>query len=717
VNIAPFLRRNWLHLFFLLAIILLAAALRLYQLDALPPGLYHDEAYNGLDALALLRGEPRPLFHEVWEQVAFADKVDALPHGRFPVFFVGNYGREPLFYYLLALSLSVVGVRPLAIRLVPALTGTLVVLAVYWLARELLAGDARSTRSETSVERVERGRRVALLAALSVATWYWLVHFSRFGIRPMLLALVATLTFTFLLHGLRTGRRFAWASGGLWLGLSLYTYTPARMLPLAVLGWLAVVAWIERGFLRRRWREPAIFAVVAVIVAAPLVLFFLRYPEWAWFRAQYVATDAVGVEVESLSEMLIGNVGRIIGGLFWAGEKNLRHNLPGRPMLDPVQAVCFLLGLFLTIARAARSLTPHASRFTPHVSRFTFYASFLLWLPIMLLPTYLTSDAPHFGRAIGITPAAAVIMALGMDGLWTWARGRKWTAWAVGLALATGLLYTGVRTVRDYFVNWGGHPGLEAAFQVDFVALGECARSLPADESVYMTPPTEEYASILFTLGGRGNDRIRSFASAAGALPAGQEGHAVTYLVRPDDETALPLLERRLPQGQVVEAGSHFTAYRVPAADPRVEPSTPLMANWAGKVALLGYDLPDGPFRPGESVPLTVYWRALDEVDLPYTFFVHLLGSFNQATNGPLWGQHDAQPGDGTYPTTAWDAGEIVVDEYVVPIPPDVPPGKYELEVGFYYLPTLERLPVLDESGQLVGDRVLLEKVHVTERD
>jgi hypothetical protein len=280
------------------------------------------------------------------------------------------------------------------------------------------------------------------------------------------------------------------------------------------------------------------------------------------------------------------------------------------------------------------------------------------------------------------------------------------------------LLFTGVHTVRDYFVNWARHPELEAAFQVDLTALGAYARSLPPDESVYMTPPTEEFATILFTLGSqdqKGGNLIKSFTSAAGALPAGREDHAATYLIRPGDETALPLLERRLAQGQVVETGPHFTAYRVPAAGPRVEPSAPLAANWANEMALLGYDLPAGPFHPGESVAMTVYWRALDEIDLPYTFFVHLLGPFNPATEGPLWGQHDAQPGDGTYPTHAWGADEIIVDEYVVPISPDTPPGEYELEVGFYYLPTLERLPVMDEARQSIGDRVLLQSVRVAQ--
>ena len=700
VSIVSPLRRKQLHRLLLLVIILLAAVLRLYRLDALPPGLYHDEAYNGLDAQALLRGERRPLFHEVWEQTAFADELDALPHGRFPIFFAGNYGREPLFYYLLALSLAVIGARPLAIRLVPALTGVLVVLAVYWLMRELLAKDEAA-----------RGRRVALLAALNVATWYWLVHFSRFGIRPMLLALVAALTFASLLRGLNTRNWLYWAIGGFWLGLSLYTYTPARVLPLAVLGWLGVVAWSESGFFRRRWREWAAFAVVAALVVAPLAVFFIRYPEWIWFRAQYVATDAVGVEAESLGGMLASNVGRVLGGLFLIGEENLRHNLPGRPMLDPVQASWFLLGLLLTIAQVARGLTRC-------ISRVTFQTLLLIWLPVMLLPTYLTSDAPHFGRAIGITPAVAGLMALGMDGAWTWARGRKWVSWAVMLALAAGLIYTGVHTARDYFLKWARHPSLEAAFQADFMALGEYARSLPANESVYMTPPTEEFATILFTLGDqdeKGNVQIKSFTSAAGAVPAGRENHAVTYLIRPGDGTALSLLERRLAQGQVVEAGPNFTAYRVPATGPRVEPSTPLAANWADEIALLGYDLLAGPFRPGEDVAITIYWHALDAMDLPYTFFVHLLGPFNPATNGPLWGQHDAQPGDGTYPTDAWDAGEIVVDEYVVPIPLNTPPGEYELEVGFYYLPTLERLPVVNEAGQPISDRVLLESVRVAD--
>ena len=54
----------------LLVVLLVAAGLRFWQLGQLPPGLYHDEAYNGLDALSLLQGWTFPQFYEGWELYA-----------------------------------------------------------------------------------------------------------------------------------------------------------------------------------------------------------------------------------------------------------------------------------------------------------------------------------------------------------------------------------------------------------------------------------------------------------------------------------------------------------------------------------------------------------------------------------------------------------------------------------------------------------------------
>ena len=87
----------------LISLILLAFGLRIWRLDILPPGLYFDEAFDGWDA----------------RRIAF--------EGYHPVYFAANNGREPLYIYLLALSVRLFGPTAYALRLVSALAGALTV--------------------------------------------------------------------------------------------------------------------------------------------------------------------------------------------------------------------------------------------------------------------------------------------------------------------------------------------------------------------------------------------------------------------------------------------------------------------------------------------------------------------------------------------------------------------------------------------------------------
>ncbi len=125
-------------------------------------------------------------------------------------------------------------------------------------------------------------------------------------------------------------------------------------------------------------------------------------------------------------------------------------------------------------------------------------------------------------------------------------------------------------------------------------------------------------------------------------------------------------------------------------------------ANLGGKVQLLGYNIESG-FRPGDGIHLTLFWRALQEMEEDYTVFTHLLDS-----EGNIWGQKDNPPVDGFYPTTRWEKGEIVRDQYNLVISPDAPPGEYWIEVGMYLPETGERLEVHGEEGPLPQNRVLL---------
>jgi hypothetical protein len=115
------------------------------------------------------------------------------------------------------------------------------------------------------------------------------------------------------------------------------------------------------------------------------------------------------------------------------------------------------------------------------------------------------------------------------------------------------------------------------------------------------------------------------------------------------------------------------------------DPSQPASAQFAGQIELLGTD----PSAQGDALTVVLYWRGLQPPDTDYAVFLHLL-----ATDGEIVAQHDSQPQDGAYPTSIWDAGELVVDEHTLSLPPGLPADDYRLRVGLYLPESGERLPV-----------------------
>jgi hypothetical protein len=108
--------------------------------------------------------------------------------------------------------------------------------------------------------------------------------------------------------------------------------------------------------------------------------------------------------------------------------------------------------------------------------------------------------------------------------------------------------------------------------------------------------------------------------------------------------------------------------------------ASPVEANFANQVRLLGYTLPENQIKAGEAFPLTLYWQAPPDMSPQADFiqFNHLLDH-----QGNLWGGYDRQPLE-YYSTLLWAPGEVVVDGYTVPVAADAPPGEYYLDVGYY---------------------------------
>jgi hypothetical protein len=132
---------------------------------------------------------------------------------------------------------------------------------------------------------------------------------------------------------------------------------------------------------------------------------------------------------------------------------------------------------------------------------------------------------------------------------------------------------------------------------------------------------------------------------------------------------------------------------------------------FGNRITLIGADLSTPRARPGQSVRLTLYWRAEAKLDRSLTVFTHLV-----TADDHLVAQHDGLPVNNTRPTTTWLPSEIIRDTYEWDIPPNAPPGTYRIKIGLYdhNQPDMPRLPVLDSSGQVIADSALLGTLEVT---
>lgn len=666
-----------LKLILLLVITLLAAFLRFYRLGSLPPGDGYDPAYYGVDALQLLRGEPLPIILQP--------------------------NREVLFSYLVATCFMVVGVSTLSIHLASVVVGLATVLAVYAAGEALFA---ELTDEENTLKRWG-----GLLAALMMTISYWHLNWSRYGVRAIMVPLFAALTFTFLWQGLHQDDRGSFVLCGISLGLSMYTYQAARLLPVLVVVAFTAVAW-RRGAITRRDRTNfLIVALVALIVFAPLGIYFARHPWSFTLRVKHALVVPEEGDAIGKLQAILDQTAKALLSFNIVGDRTPYSTIPGRPSLNPFLSAMFFLGIGVSVVRIGRPT----------------YAFLLASLIVMIVPATLAGQGPAAKRAIGTLPAVAMLIAVGAlspCGLlrrWMTDPSARCLRIGWGLIVVGGFVYSGVVTYRDYFIRWASNPNLYTHFELGISAIGEYAGTLPPDEQIYLSPDLPAHPSIRFHSGLRGD--IRGYNGRECLVVPRGTSVDTTYIVVPKkDQRSLDRLANYFPAGEVVHKGSwhqgtpYFHAYRIPmGAEAQVTPSRTVQATWNAWIHLLGYDLDQDAYQTGETVEMTAYYQVLDRVDRRYTAFVHLLGPRNPATDSPLWAQDDIEPCQGFYPTTSWREGEVIVDQFALTIPPDAPTGEYELTTGFYYVWTGDRLPVTETNVPGPHGIVSLGKIQVTD--
>lgn len=639
-------RTGWL---ILSGLTVLALGLRFAGLENIPPGLYYDEAFNGLDAIAL-RTTPLP---------------------EWPLFFQANFGREPLFIWLTAFSHTLWGPSNFAVRYVSAIAGALTIPSLAWLGWEAapLLGIAQR-------------RRFALWCAAGALTLLWLQIFSRYGVRLSLFLWIEVIFWASLWRGWsnESGGRGWWLLAGSLLGLSLYTYLPARLLPLALLIPVTVTLIIRPQNQRRTLVGFAILGGAALLVALPLLLVFFANPETFFGRSGQVARLSPG-EIGA-------NLLPVLGMFFIEGDANPRSNLPLRPLLDPLMAILFTAGLL----HSALSLR----------KRTTLPGHLWLWggLLLMILPTLLSELAPSFPRAIGAAPFVVLMLALGAEFVLFLLRRYRPGHEAISTPLLGGIFLVSIFLgTRAYFVDWARSPDLFAAWDVGFGHLaGEIVAEEP-EQAIFLSPRGKDHPVLHYRLTQADAERPLQGFNGMSCVRVSERGPASYYVLTKEDFRTLALLDGALSEAQietvVTDPWGESWAQRLhqpSGAEPQFD-FRELPRRFGEDIELLGYQLlPEERALPGERLYVRLFWRVDQAIATDYTLFVHLLAG-EPSSLAYITGI-DRPPGDGSCPTTEWFPGELIVDEVELSVPSELPQGPIQLGIGLYNTESGLSLPI-----------------------
>ncbi|MCB8967634.1 MAG: hypothetical protein H6660_12155 [Ardenticatenaceae bacterium] len=434
-----------------------------------------------------------------------------------------------------------------------------------------------------------------------------------------------------------------------------------------------------------RLTDYAYFALGTAVSLLPFAFIILQQPDILLGRTGQVSILNPIVNGGDLWGTLLRQTGAALGMFVWQGDTILRHNPAGRPVFDGLMALPFVLGVVWCLWQWRR---PAATLL-------------LLWVGIMLGPTILAEDTPHFLRAVGVLPAVVIFPALGLDWVWRGVARRMPGKWRFVPGVLAGLLLLGSTavTMRDY-AAYSQDADTGYLFEQAARELGEqmSQEHNTANVGTYFVDQRywDGWPSLPFLAT---YPHIETFTPEMGLaqLPAAATVFVWPYAGRDFLAEALPTAATVWPQvGPLARGDLEAEAYPLYvqyAITPPPAAAAEVLATFGDGLHLHRAEVTAVP----GSLQVDLLWSGETAVSPDWKAFVHIVGE-----NG-LIAQDDAPPGSGSWSAAWWRPGLLLHERRTIPLPQATAPAQYQVLLGVYDT-TLTRQPVYDNEGTLLGD-------------
>jgi hypothetical protein len=456
------------------------------------------------------------------------DVIDVL-NGQFRIFFPRNTGREALQFYMGAAAAKWLnlGISHMTLKIGTVLAGIITVPYIYLIGKEVA------------------GREVGLGAMVLSGIAYWPNVISRVGLRFPLYPLFVAPAMYYLIRGIRRQNRNDFLLCGLTVGIGLHGYSPIRVLPIVIaLG--VLVYLLHRQAKGQRWALVTWLVgtgIVALIVILPLLRVALDIPDQIISRMATRMGSAERPLGAPAIVIYLVNAWKALLMFGWDNGVVWVNSIPYRPAFDWITAASFYLGVVFLIAR-----------YIKHRNWLDLFL--LLSIPILQLPSTLSlafpSENPATNRAAGAFVPGFVIAALPLAALPALARAqwkeKRYVVYSGGLALLLFLISAG----SNYNLVFNEYADLFRRSAWNTTDAGRIIREYAESYGEYETAHVVAYPHWMDTrlVGINAGYPEKDYAIWPDDFEdLLTEPRSMLFILNPQDESSLQLLEELFPHG------------------------------------------------------------------------------------------------------------------------------------------------------------------------
>lgn len=400
-------------------VVSLAFSLRFNKIVEDPPSLNWDEASIGYNAYSILKTGK-----DEWGV-------------KFPLHFkaYGEY-KLPAQIYASIPGIALFGLNEFGVRITPVIYGTLTILLLYFLTKELF-----------------KNKWVALVSSFFLAISPWHIQLTRASFESSFAVMWIVLGIWWLVKGFEKPK---WLIASVIpFAISVYTYNSARVFtPLFLI--LTLFIYWKRFFIIKK--ESIIFALLFFVSLLPLIPFVLSGEASTRYKLVSITDDAGLIprieERRNLSKLppiitkLIHNRVTYVsfyfvrsyivhftpGFLFIDGAGHKQHHVQGIGELYAIQAPFWLAGFYFLIKKKHK-----------------YRGLILAWVAITFIPVSVTNDSiPNALRTLITAPIYQIITAWGIYNVWFLLKNKKLVNISVWLTVVLILLFS----ISSYFKNY-----------------------------------------------------------------------------------------------------------------------------------------------------------------------------------------------------------------------------------------------------------------------